>query len=131
MTDDNPSIVHHLSVGAADLDASGAFYDALLAPIGATRVLEEPYGIAWGKGFPEFWAGPAFNGAPVNAGNGVHVAFTAPSREAVDAGYAAGLAAGGTCDGPPGERDYYEGYYAAFMLDPSGNKVELVHLPLD
>ena len=131
MTDDNPSIVHHLSVGAKDLSASAAFYDALLAPIGAKRIMEESFGIAWGKVFPEFFAGPAFDGGDVTAGNGVHVAFTAPDRAAVDAGYAAGLEAGGTCDGPPGERDYHEGYYAAFLLDPSGNKVELVHLPLD
>ena len=63
------------------------------------------------------------------AGNGVHVGFIAPSREAVDAFHAAALAADGTDAGAPGLRDYTDDYYAAFVRDPEGNKLEAVHLP--
>ena len=63
------------------------------------------------------------------AGNGTHVAFIAPSREAVDRFHAAALAAGGSDAGAPGPRDYTPDYYAAFVRDPDGNKLEAVHLP--
>ena len=129
MSDDNPSILNHMSLGSDDLERAGQFYDAVLAPVGAKRIMTESYGISGGKVFPEFWVGPAFDGKATGPGNGTHVAFTAPDRAAVDAFYEAGLAAGGTCDGPPGERDYHPGYYAAFLRDPDGHKVEAVYIP--
>ena len=80
--------------------------------------------------WPEFWATLAAEGE-AGPGNGTHVAFVAPSREAVDAFHAAGLAAGGTDNGAPGVREtYHPTYYGAYVLDPDGNNVEAVcHSP--
>ncbi|TAJ64161.1 VOC family protein [Brevundimonas sp.] len=120
-----PPLVSHVSVGVSDLARAGAFYDAALAPLGVRRVMEHPMGIAWGRSFPEFWASRPHDRAPPSAGNGVHVCFNAPDQAAVAAFHAAGVAAGGRDDGPPGLRpDYAPGYYAAFLRDPDGNKVE-------
>ena len=90
--------------------------------------LLESFGCAWGVEWPEFWAQLPDGGEAI-AGNGTHVAFIAPSREAVDRFHAAALAAGGSDAGAPGPRDYTPDYYAAFVRDPDGNKLEAVHLP--
>ena len=120
---------NHVSVGVANLDKAAIFYDATLGALGYTRTFSESFGLAWGLKWPEFWATLPHDGQAASAGNGTHVAFIAPSREAVDAFHAEGLAKGGRDAGPPGERAYVEGYYAAFLHDPDGNKVEAVHLP--
>ncbi|MEM1112169.1 MAG: VOC family protein [Pseudomonadota bacterium] len=127
---DNPSIMHHVSVGVDDVTAAGEFYDAVLAPLGASRQFSEAFGIAYGKQFPEFWVQLPFDQASPTAGNGSHFAFIAPTRDAVDGFHRAGVSAGGTCDGPPGARPYTPDYYAAFLLDPWGNKIEAVHMSL-
>jgi len=123
--------MNHVSVGTNDLEAAGVFYDKIMAPLGGKRVFEESFAIAFGKKWPEFWVQLPFNGEVATSGNGVHMAFMASSREAVDAFYAAGIEAGGTCDGKPGLRDYTPGYYAAFLLDFDGNKLEAVTMPLE
>jgi catechol 2,3-dioxygenase-like lactoylglutathione lyase family enzyme len=119
----------HLSFGVKDIDRAAAFYDRILAPIGFVRVWTNPSGVGFGpKGggdklalFPK----PAQAAAP---GPGFHLAFDAPSREAVDAFHAAALAAGGTDCGPPGPRPHYSAtYYAAFVIDLDGHKLEAVH----
>jgi catechol 2,3-dioxygenase-like lactoylglutathione lyase family enzyme len=121
----------HVSLGTADLDRAGAFYDRALGPLGCRRVQEFPGGIGWGRHWPEFWVQTPLDGRPASVGNGTHIAFLARSRAEVDAFHAEGLAAGGRCDGPPGERPHYEaGYYAAFLRDPDGHKVEAMHLDL-
>ena len=124
MTDTPHSALSHVSLGTNDIDRVGAFYDRVLAPLGIRRVMAFPGGIGWGRQFPEFWVQTPIDGNPAAVGNGTHVAFLAPDRAAVDAFHAAGLAAGGRCDGPPGLRDYEPGYYAAFLRDPDGHKVE-------
>jgi catechol 2,3-dioxygenase-like lactoylglutathione lyase family enzyme len=117
---------NHVSVGVRDLAGAGRFYDAALGALGYRRTFEESFGLAWGLAWPEFWATLPGEGE-ASAGNGVHVAFVAPSRAAVDAFHSAGLEAGGA--GAPGVRDYTPDYYAAFLRDPDGNKIEAVHLP--
>ncbi len=119
---------NHVSVGVRDLDRAGRFYDAALGALGYRRTMSESFGLAWGVSWPEFWATMPTEGDAA-AGNGTHVAFIAPSREAVDAFHAAALAAGGVDVGAPGLRDYTADYYAAFVRDPEGNKIEAVHLP--
>lgn len=122
---DNPSIMSHVSLGANDVPRALAFYDAVLATLGAARVMEHPGVVAYGKAFPEFWVGGAHDGAPASVGNGVHFGFTAASKAEVDAFHAAALAAGGTDDGAPGPRaDYGPQYYGAFVRDPEGHKIE-------
>lgn len=122
---ENPSIMSHVSVGTADLARAAAFYDPVLAALGARRVLDEGFAIAYGKQFPEFWVGPPHDGGAPAPGNGVHFAFLAASRAEVAAFHAAALAAGGADDGAPGPRPHYGAeYYGAFVRDPDGNKIE-------
>lgn len=119
---------NHVSVGVRDVARAARFYDAALGALGYKRTMSEDFGCAWGVAWPEFWATLPTDGEAA-PGNGTHVAFIAPSREAVDAFHAAAIAAGGGDAGAPGLRDYTEDYYAAFAHDPDGNKIEAVHLP--
>lgn len=119
------AMLSHVSIGTNDLDAASAFYDACLEPLGYKRVMSlEGQAVAYGSGFPEFWVSRPIDTQDATPSNGVHVCFNAPSREAVDAFHAAALAAGGKDDGAPGLRDYAPGYYAAFVIDLDGHKVE-------
>ncbi|GAW40443.1 Glyoxalase-like domain protein [Brevundimonas sp. SH203] len=120
-----PPLVSHVSVGVSDLARAGVFYDAALGALGVGRVMQHPMGLAYGHAFPEFWASIPHDRQAASAGNGAHVCFAAPDRAAVDRFHARGLAAGGQDDGAPGFRpEYAPGYYAAFLRDPDGNKIE-------
>lgn len=122
---DNPSILSHVSIGTNDFDRAVAFYDGVLATLGCQRLMEHPGAIAYGKRYPEFWVGVPYDSQVASVGNGTHVGFIAPTREAVHAFYEAALAAGGTGDGPPGPRsDYSAAYYGCFVRDPDGHKIE-------
>jgi len=118
----------HVSVGTRDLERATRFYDAALGALGYRRAMSESFGCAWGLDWPEFWA-QLPDAGEASPGNGVHVAFIAASREAVDAFHAAALAEGGSDAGEPGLRDYTPDYYAAFVRDPDDNKLEAVHMP--
>ena len=125
----------HVTIGTNDLAAASAFYDALLTPLGLRRRQVTPDGgppsACWvsPKGaLPRFYVYVPFDRAPASVGNGSMVAFLAPTVEAVNASYSAGIEAGGQDDGPPGERVRYgAGYYGAYLRDPDGNKVHVVH----
>lgn len=108
---------------------SRAFYDAVLGPLGITRVMEFSHWIGYGRnGKPEFWIGGQ-KGAQLDGV--LHVAFSAGTRQEVDRFYQAALAAGGLDNGAPGIRAHYHAdYYAAFVLDPDGHNIEAVcHMP--
>ncbi|MGV8928675.1 MAG: VOC family protein [Brevundimonas sp.] len=120
-----PPLVSHVSVGVTDLSRAGVFYDAVMATLGVRRILEHGVGIGYGRAFPEFWAALPHDGKRAVPGNGAHICFNAYDPESVVAFHEAGLAAGGLDDGRPGPRPgYAAGYYAAFLRDPDGNKVE-------
>ncbi len=122
---DNPSIMSHVSIGVADVERSAAFYDAVLAVLGARRMFDYPGAVAYGRVFPEFWINRPYDGGAPGVGNGTHIAFLARSREEVDAFWAAGLTHGGTGEDGPGARpDNDPGYYACFLRDPDGHKIE-------
>jgi catechol 2,3-dioxygenase-like lactoylglutathione lyase family enzyme len=117
-------VIDHLGVEVTDLERSGAFYDAVFFAIGVRRVHEGSHAIAYGVTAPAFWI--VARGRAPAPGYG-HVAFRAAGRVAVDHAYAAGLAAGGRSDGEPGLRPRYGPlYYAAYLLDPDGLRVEVV-----
>jgi catechol 2,3-dioxygenase-like lactoylglutathione lyase family enzyme len=117
--------VSHVSLGTNDYPRSKAFYDAVLATLQMRCVMDFSLGAGYGRTYPEFWIQQPHDGGRASAGNGVHVAFLANSIDEVKAFHAKALELGGTDDGPPGLRpDYTPGYYAAFVRDPDGNKIE-------
>ncbi len=119
-------MIDHVSVGVRDLRASAAFYEAVLAPLGYARLEDRVATVAFGKKYPEFWINHR-PGRPPAGDEGGHIALRTSGREMVDAFHAAALARGGACDGAPGERPHFgEGYYAAFIRDPDGNRIEAV-----
>ena len=122
-------MLDHLSNQCASVGASAAFYDAVLAPLGATRVMEFGPVIGYGAdGKPDFWIGPDATAAP-NREN--HLAFAAADRDAVRAFFDAAVALGAEVLHEPREwPEYHPGYYGAFVRDPDGNNVEAVcHRP--
>ena len=121
-------MIDHISIAVRDLKAAERFYAALLAPLGMSKLREWPdAAIGFGKKHPEFWINRRADMARVPDDSGVHVCLRARETAAVDAFHAAGVAGGGTSDGAPGLRPhYYENYYAAFIRDPDGNRIEAV-----
>jgi len=120
-------MIDHVSIPVRDLAASTRFYEAVLAPLGMTRLQTRPATVGFGKTYPEFWLNLRRDMTPVPIGHGGHVCLRARSTDIVDAFHAAALAAGATSDGAPGLRPQHgEGYYAAFIRDADGNRVEAV-----
>lgn len=125
LMDDNPSILNHVSIGVTDVEKSGIFYDAVLATIGAKRIMEHEDAIAYGKMFPEFWVQSPLDGGTSATANGTHFSFSAQSKAEVDAFHAAAVANGASDDGTPGPRsEYGDPYYGCFVKDPDGHKIE-------
>jgi catechol 2,3-dioxygenase-like lactoylglutathione lyase family enzyme len=115
----------HVSIGVKSLDRSRQFYDAALAPLGYERLSNFDGTMGYGAERPAFWVSEVERPVPADRGSGLHFCFVATSEEAVDAFYAAALANGGEDNGPPGIRpDYSQFYYAAFIIDPDGYRLE-------
>jgi catechol 2,3-dioxygenase-like lactoylglutathione lyase family enzyme len=120
-------VLHHVSLGVADLAAAASFYDAALGALGYRRVFEHPTAIGYGIEDGKDKLCLKLNAQSHPPGAGFHLAFAAPSREAVARFHAAALLAGGRDNGAPGLRPAYgEGYYAAFVIDPDGHRIEAV-----
>jgi len=120
-------VIDHVGLGVSDLKESRAFYQRALDPLGYRLLMEREGSAGFGRdGKPDFWI---HVNRPVSGPT--HVAVASPDRATVDAFHAAGLAAGGRDNGPPGPRtQYHQHYYGAFVLDPDGNNVEAVcHRP--
>ncbi len=124
-----PSIMGHVSIGTNQFDKTVAFYDKVLATIGAVRILEVgDFAVAWGKQFPEFWVQKPHNGKPAESANGIHFAFLAASAAMVDNFYTVGIANGAIDNGEPGPRiEYSEAYYGCFLIDLEGHKIEAMY----
>ena len=121
-------MIDHLAIQCADVPASAAFYDAVLAPVGGKRIMEFGQVIGYGTGRPDFWLGPTSTGG---AARELHVSFAAPDRAAVRAFFEAAVATGAeVLHEPRLWPEYHETYYGAFVRDPDGNNVEAVcHAP--
>ena len=123
-------MIDHTGLQVSNPQRSRAFYDAALAPLGYSVLMEIPKEFTSGKvvlGYgvapkPDFWLAEGTPNQPP-----IHIAFSAPSKQHVDEFYRAALAAGGKDNGPPGPRPHYhEKYYGAFVLDPDGHNIEAV-----
>jgi catechol 2,3-dioxygenase-like lactoylglutathione lyase family enzyme len=121
-------MLDHLSIQAADFDASLRFYDAVLPPLGGARLVNGPEAVGYGTDRAIFWVGDQQTGSGFRES---HIAFSAPDREAVRAFFAAALATGAEVLYEPRIwSEYHPDYYAAFVRDPDGNNVEAVtHRP--
>ena len=119
-------MIDHVSVPVRDLKRAAAFYATVLATLGYTKLDDRPATVGFGKKYSEFWINLRPD-TPHVTDPGTHVALRAAGKDAVDAFHAAALAHGGRSDGAPGPRgEAGEGYYAAFVRDPDGNKIEAV-----
>jgi catechol 2,3-dioxygenase-like lactoylglutathione lyase family enzyme len=124
-------MLDHVGIQCADLAASAAFYDAVLAPLGAQRLMDFEVAMGYGRPpHPDFWIGTFDSGEGFRES---HLAFTAPDRATVRAFFDAAVAAGAeVLHEPRLWPEYHEHYYGAFVRDPDGNNVEAVsHVPED
>ena len=124
-------MISHLSFGTSNLQRSARFYDATLGALGYVRVWTTETAVGYGfEGGNDKLAIKGQNAADsrLSTGLGFHLAFTALSQEAVDRFHATALEMGGRCNGLLGLRpNYGDSYYAAFVIDPDGHKLEAVH----
>ena len=115
----------HVSIGVADIARSRSFYGAALAPLGLECLSDGAEALGYGGDTVGLWVLAAARPVPADPQSGLHICLSAPSREAVDRFHAAALSSGGTDNGRPGLRsDYGAGYYAAFVIDPDGYRLE-------
>ena len=118
-------MLNHISIGVADIARAKAFYDAALAPLGYTCLSAADDSLGYGKGAVALWISKVRRPVKADRDSGLHVCLDAPSRKAVVAFHKAALAHGGEDNGKPGLREAYgPGYYAAFVVDPDGYRIE-------
>lgn len=122
-------MIDHVSLPVRALGASARFYDGVLGAIGYARLVERERTIGYGRPYAELWINARPGLPPAPADSGAHVCLRARSAAEVDAFHAAALRLGGSDDGPPGPREHdnpEQVYYAAFVRDPDGNRLEAV-----
>lgn len=118
-------MLDHVSIGVRDVAAARRFYDTVLATLGYRPVMDGDAYVGYGRDYPEFWMLQTAAPVPADDRSGLHFCFRAANPEEVKAFHAAALAAGGTCNGAPGPRpDYGPTYYASFVKDPEGYRLE-------
>lgn len=118
-------MIDHISIGISDIARTKRFYDATLQPLGYSCLSEGADSLGYGSDAVAFWILAVQRPVPSDAKSGLHICFAAPTRESVRAFYDAALASGGRDNGAPGLRaDYGPNYYAAFVVDPDGYRVE-------
>lgn len=118
-------MLDHVSIGVRDIGRAKSFYDAALQPLGYRCVMEAGGSLGYGPKSVGFWVNAVGRPVPPDKKSGLHICFSAPTRQSVDAFHAAALAAGGHDNGKPGLRaDYGDNYYAAFLIDPYGYRIE-------
>jgi predicted lactoylglutathione lyase len=120
-------VIGYTLVGASDLEAARAFYDALFGAIGVGRMMDFPNSTAWGAAWdkPAFGVCTPYDGQPATAGNGTMIALVLDERAKVDTLYARAIELGGSDEGAPGVRgdEGDQAFYAAYFRDPDGNKL--------
>ena len=118
-------MIDHISIGVRDIAKTKRFYDAALKPLGYTCLSEGAGSLGYGRDAVALWISAAEHPVPADEQSGLHVCFAAPTRKSVDTFHAAALRSGGHDNGKPGvRRDYGPDYYAAFVVDPDGYRIE-------
>ncbi len=118
-------MINHVSIGVLDVARAKSFYDAAFKPLGYSRLSTDDTSLGYGKDAVAFWISACASPVPADLHSGLHFCFTAPTRKSVDAFHKAALAAGGRDNGSPGLRaDYGANYYATFVVDPEGYRIE-------
>src|SRR4051812_19699146 len=119
------AMLNHVSIGVRDVARTKRFYDAALAPLGYKALSESEASLGYGKDAVVLWISPTDRPVPADEKSGLHLCFDAPTRKSVAAFHAAAVGAGGKDNGKPGLRaDYGPNYYAAFVIDPDGYRLE-------
>jgi catechol 2,3-dioxygenase-like lactoylglutathione lyase family enzyme len=123
-------MIDHVSIGVSDLQASARFYEAILAPLHYRRLVDTPSRVAFGTKYPEIWLNFRPKMAAVDADTGSHICLRSRSCDAIDAFYGIATANGGRDDGRPGLRQAtMVEYYAAFVRDLDGHRIEVMTVP--
>jgi catechol 2,3-dioxygenase-like lactoylglutathione lyase family enzyme len=118
-------MINHISIGVRNIAKARTFYDAALKPLGYSCLSRSESSLGYGKDCVAFWISTSTSPVPADPQSGLHFCFSAPTRKSVDAFYKAAVAAGGRDNGKPGLRaDYGSNYYAAFVIDPDGCRIE-------
>jgi catechol 2,3-dioxygenase-like lactoylglutathione lyase family enzyme len=118
-------MLNHVSIGVRDIARTRRFYDAALKPLGYSALSESATSLGYGKDAVALWILAADKPVPADTASGLHFCFDAPTRKSVAAFHAGALGAGGQDNGKPGLRaDYGANYYAAFVVDPDGYRIE-------
>ena len=120
-------MIDHVSIPVRDLERSAAFYEAILAEVNIKKLAQRTHTVGFGKRYPELWLNVRPTVAREQLSDGFHVCLRAASIEHVQAFFRTAMALGGKADGAPGFRqEYSDNYYAAFILDFDGNRIEVV-----
>jgi catechol 2,3-dioxygenase-like lactoylglutathione lyase family enzyme len=123
-------MIDHVSLAVSDLDRAVLFYERALAPLGISRLVTRPAMVGFGKAYPELWINLLSGMQRLSPDNGVHICLRAKSVADVDVFYTEALAAGATSESAPSLRPHDRvRYYAAFVVDPDGNRIEAVTFP--
>jgi catechol 2,3-dioxygenase-like lactoylglutathione lyase family enzyme len=125
-------MIDHVSLAVSDLDRAAAFYERVLAPLGMAKLVTRPAMVGFGKAYPEIWINRRADMAPLSSDSGAHLCLRAKSTDDVDAFYAAAMTAGGRSESTPALRPHDRvRYYAAFIADADGNRIEVLTFPKD
>lgn len=118
-------MINHVSIGVRDIAAAKRFYDAALAPLGYRCLSESEGCLGYGGDTPALWINAVARPVTPDEKSGLHFCFAAPTPHSVDHFHVAAISGGGRDNGKPGLRaDYGQGYYAAFVIDPDGYRIE-------
>jgi catechol 2,3-dioxygenase-like lactoylglutathione lyase family enzyme len=118
-------MLNHVSIGVRDIARSKRFYDAAVAPLGYAALSDSETSLGYGRDAVALWISKTDSPVPPDANSGLHFCFDAPTRDGVASFHKAALGAGGKDNGKPGLRaDYGPNYYAAFVVDPDGYRLE-------
>ncbi|MDR6659914.1 catechol 2,3-dioxygenase-like lactoylglutathione lyase family enzyme [Tardiphaga robiniae] len=125
-------MIDHISIAVSNLERAVPFYERSFAPLGMTRLVTRPAMVGFGKTYPEVWINLRAGMAPLPLDSGVHLCLRAKTTDEVDAFYAAAIAAGGVSESAPSLRPHDRvRYYATFIADADGNRIEVVTFPKD